>query len=315
MKIAIALFSALITFTAFASVPTEEGLLKNLNNAELPGNLVTVKAMVQSVAAPIETDAAKTDFYKFVISLENPNVISLFQVGYSSGQMLNSQIHSVKYIPDLLTAIKREKAPEKSLFYSVFMMLTLNQPQGMEAFLAKSGVQIVKNKNILNEDKMKLLKAYRNYLATSKGKNDALSPLNPTDPENKEKVLELFRANTFQRSKNIELIKLENEFVWKADWKNIKGYFTNEERRFRLLEYTTNENSVRLDATDYILFNGTNELPKFMTIKDTAANTIKIQILSLDTKMNREKKLTERYEEARKILPAGTVGPAYTFLF
>lgn len=319
MKVITFFFIFSLALSAKAAVPTEEGLLKNLNNADIPGNIITVKAMIQSNSSPVdagaEAEMAKADFYKFVLSLENPNSVSLFQVGYSDGQMLNSQIRTVKYIPDLLTAIKREKAPEKSLFYAILMMLTTNQSQGVEAFLEKSGVQIVKNKNILNEEKMKLFKAYRTYLANNKGKGDATSPLNPTDPQNKAKVIELFRANTFERAKNIELVKLENEFMWKADWRNIKGYFSNEERRFRLMEYTNDENNLKLGASDYILFNGTNELPKYMTVKDSKGVSTKIQILGLDTKKNREKKLVERYEEAKKSIPAGTVEANYSFLF
>jgi hypothetical protein len=320
MKIIIFVLAITLSFTTLAAVPTEEGLLKNLNNAGIPGNLITIKAMVQNsspaVGAVSEAEASKADYYKFVISLENPNQVSLFQVTYSNSQMLNNQIREVKYIPDLLTAIKREKTPEKGLFYAVMMMLTTNRSQGVEAFLEKSGVQIVRNKNILNEDKMKLLRTYRTYLANNKGKGDANSPLNPADPQNKAKVLELFRANTFQRSKNIELTKIENEFLWKADWKSVKGYFTNEERRLRMIEYVFGDATIKLEAKDYILFNGTNELPKYVLFKDTKGQMAKMQILSLDTKNNREKKLAERYEEARKSVPATSSGEtSYSFLF
>lgn len=67
------------------------------------------------------------------------------------------------------------------------MMLTTNRSQGVEVFLEKNGVSVVKNKTILNEDKMKLLRAYRTHLVNSKGKGDAGSPLNPEDPKIKEK--------------------------------------------------------------------------------------------------------------------------------
>jgi hypothetical protein len=320
MKVLITIFTLVLSLTTLAAVPTEEGLLKNLNNAGIPGNLITIKTMVQNsspaVGAVTETEATKADFYKFVLSIENPNIVSLLQVTYSNSQMLNNQIKDVKYIPDLLTAIKREKSPEKGMFYAVLMMLTTNRSQGVEAFLEKGGVQIVRNRNILNEDKMKLLRSYRTYLANNKGKGDANSPLNPPDPQNKAKNLELFRANTFQRSKNIELIKNENEFLWKADWKSVKGYFTNEERRLRIMEYVFGDTSIKLDAKDYILFNGTNELPKYIFFKDSKGQTAKMQILGLDTKNNREKKLTERYEEAKKSIPATNSGEtSYSFLF
>lgn len=311
-------FLIILVFSSqiFAAVPTEEGLLKNLNNAGIPGNLITIKAMVQgaTLGNVTEAEGSKTDYYKFVISLENPNVISLFQVAYSNGQMLNTQIRDVKYVPDLVTAIKREKSPDRGMFYAALVMLATNRSAGMEAFLEKSGIQIVKNKNILNEEKMKLLRAYRTYLATNKGKGEANSPLNPPDPQNKAKVVELFRANTFERSKNVELTKVENEFMWKVDWKSMQAYFSNEERRLRKLEFNSGDLNTRLEANEYIMFNGTNELPKFLYMKDSKGQTAKMQILGLDTKTNREKKLSERYEEAKKAAPSGTT-ENYTFLY
>lgn len=310
------LFTLLFSLKIFAAVPTEEGLLKNLNNAGIPGNLITIKTMIQG--APIgnvtESEGTKTEYYKFVISLENPGTVSLLQVAYSNAQMQNSQIRDVKYISDLVTAIKREKSPERGMFYAALVMLATNRSTGMEAFLEKGGVQIVRNKNLLNEEKMKLLRAYRTYLATNKGKGEANSPLNPADPQNKAKVLELFRANTFERSKNIELAKVDNEFMWRVDWKSVQAYFSNEERRLRKLEYTNADLNTRLDANEYVMFNGTNELPKFIFVKDTKGQTTKMQVLGLDTKTNREKKLTERYEEAKKAAPQGQV-ENFSFLY
>lgn len=310
MKLLAFLVFFLFSTQLLAAVPTEEGLLKNLNNAGIPGNLITIKAMVQGP----EVDGAKTDYYRFQISLENPAVVSLLQVAYSNGQMLNSQMKDVKYIPDMVSAIKRDKSVERGLFYAALMMLATNKSNGMEAFLEKNGIQIVRNKNILNEEKMKLLRAYRTYLANNKGKGDANSPLNPPDPANKAKVVELFRANTFDRAKNIELTKIENEFVWKVDWKSTQGYFTNEDRRLRRLDYVNGDLNVRLDATEYILFNGTNELPKFIFMKDSKGLSSKMQILGLDTKTNREKKLAERYDELKKALTSPTP-ESYTFLY
>lgn len=297
----------MISFSAFASVPTEEGLLRNLNNADLPGQYITVKTMVQSL-----TEADKTDYVKFQISVENPNAVSLLQTTYTNGQMLNSQIKSVKYFPDLLSQIRREKAPEKSLFYAVLMMLTTNRSQGMEAFLEKNGISVVKNKTILNEDKMKLLRAYRSHLVNNKGKGDAGSPLNPEDPKNKEKVLDLFRSNTFKRAKNIELVKKDNEFMWKVDWKAAQGFFSNEERQFRAIDYSTADSQIKIEASGYLLFNGTNELPKFMNVKDSTGQLYKIQTLGLDIKRT-DKRLADSYEELKKA--PGQSDAGYSFLF
>lgn len=316
MKVLTLLFSVLCSLALYASIPTEEGLLRNLNNADVSGNMITIKAMVQgsTLGNVTEAEGAKLDYYKFVLSLENPSMISLLQVNYSNGQMLNSQIRDVKYISDLVGAIRKEKSPERAMFYAALVMLTTNKSVGMEAFLEKSGIQIVKNKNITNEEKMKLLRSYKTYLLTNKGKGEANSPLNPADPQAKAKALELFRANTFQRSKNIELTKMDNEFMWKVDWKTVQAYFSNEERRLRKLDFINGELNARLDASDYVQFNGINELPKFMIMRDTKGQTSKLQILSLETKINREKKLLERYEEAKKSAPTPSAD-IYSFLF
>ncbi len=290
-KIVLAL---VISSSAFASVPTEEGLLRNLNNADLPGSYITVKMMVQSLA-----DQDKAEYVKLQLSVDNPNVVTALQTIYSNGQMLNSQIKSVKYIPDLLAQIKREPIPERSMFYGVMMMLTTNRSQGVEAFLEKNGVSIVKNRTVLNEDKMKLLRAYRTHLVNSKGRGDAGSPLNPEDPKNKEKVMDLFRSNTFRRAKNIELVKKDNEFMWKVDWKSSQGFFSNEERQFRAIDYSTGDSQIKLEASNYLLFNGTNELPKFMNFKDSKGSLYKIQTLGLDIK-RADKRLAETYEELKK---------------
>ncbi len=306
-----------LSFRSFAAVPTEEGLLKNLNNGNIPTKMLTIKAMVQSTSvttSPGEVEVPKSDYYKFVLNLDNPNTVSLFQIAYSNAQMLSSQIKDVTFIPDLLGAIRKEKSPERGMFYAVFMMLTTNRSIGMEAFLEKGGVQIVKNKNLLNDEKIKLFRAYRAYLASNKGKGEANSPLNPADPQNKAKIIELFRANTFERSKNIELVKVENEFFWKADWKSTQAYFSNEERRLRKVELKLADAEIKLEASDYMLFNNTNELPKFIRIKDSSGQSYKMQIMSLDSKNNNEKKLTERYEEEKKQAPQKNVN-YFSFLF
>ena len=304
LKIVLAL---VITSSAFASVPTEEGLLKNLNNADLPGAFITVKLMVQSLS---EQD--KSEYVRLQLSLDNPATINALQVVYSNGQMLNSQIKSVKYIPDLLSQIKKESVPEKSMFYGVLMMLTTNRSQGVEAFLEKNGVSIVKNRTVLNEDKMRLLRAYRSHLVNNKGKGEAGSPLNPEDPKNKERVMDLFRSNTFKRAKNIELVKKDNEFMWKVDWKSSQGYFSNEERQFREIDYNTGDSQIKLEASNYLLFNGTNELPKFMNMKDSKGLLYKIQTLSHDIKKT-DKRLAEIYEELKKA--PGQETTTYSFLF
>ena len=123
MKKNIVLFSLklslLIGFSinAKASVPTEEGLLRNLNNADLPGQFINIKLMVQAIGG--EQD--QSEYIKLQLSLENGNIISALQTTFSNGQMLNSQIKSIKYFPDLIKQLRIEKTPEKNFLWPFFL--------------------------------------------------------------------------------------------------------------------------------------------------------------------------------------------------
>jgi hypothetical protein len=295
-----------------ASVPRDEGLLRNPNNANVAGSVITIKAEIKKITDGVKESEGRNDFYKFVFVVDNN--ISLFQINYSGSQMLNNQIQDVKIFNNLSEAIKADRIPEKGMFYGVLTMLATNRSDVMESFIERTGSSITKNKSLLNEEKLKLLKTYRNYLINVKGKGEASSPLNPQDPNEKAKVVELFRANTYEPSKNIELVKEGNEFLWKADWKSVKALFTNEERRLKYVEFSNVSAKARIDVQDFTMFNNVNELPKSTMIKDSLGNSYKMTIFYEDVKKSQEKKIADRYEEAKKLMPKA-IDPNEIFSF
>jgi hypothetical protein len=298
MKKILLLALIILTNTTFAAIPTDEGLLRNPNNQAISGQQVTLKAEVRK---QLEGGAGeRVDHYKFVFTIDDK--ISLLQVNYSNAQMLGSQIQDVKYIYDLEDAIRKDRTPERGMFYGALAMLGTNKAEPIEAFIERTGSSIIKNRALMNEDKMKLIRTYRNYLLTTKGKGEATSPLNPQDPAEKAKVVEIFKSNTFTRSKNIELIKDGNEFLWKADWKSVVGYFSNEERRLKSIEYSDVVAKVKLDASEYAMLNNANEFPRSIFLKDSSGETYKMSFYYQEVKKTPEKKLTERFEEAKKLM-------------
>ena len=284
-----------LIFNSGASVPTEEGLLKNLNNSEIPGSFITLKLMANSILEP-----EKLEYIKLNYQSDNSGPISVTQSVYSNSQMLPSQLKSAKHVPDVVAFLRKEKQPERHIFNSILIMLLTNRSAAFESFLEQNGVSVIKNKSLLNEEKIKLLRQYRAHLINSKGRGDAGSPLNPDDPKAKERVLELFRANSFKRSRNIELTKKDGEFMWKVDWKVAQVFFTNEERRFRMINYSTSDLKIRLEASQYLMFNGINETPKYLNLIDSAGVNYKIQTLSLEIKKV-DKKPIEYFEEYKKV--------------
>lgn len=288
----------LIVNVSIAAIPTDEGLLRNPNNQIIAGQQVTLKAEVRK---QLEGGAGeRVDHYKFVFIIDDK--ISLLQINYSNSQMLASQIQDVKFIADLEDAIRKDRTPERGMFYGALAMLATNKADPIEAFIERTGSSIIKNKALMNEDKIKLIRTYRNYLLTTKGKGEATSPLNPQDPAEKAKVVEIFKSNTFTRSKNIELVKEGNEFLWKADWKSVVGYFTNEERRLKSLEYSDVVAKVRMEAGEYAMLNNVNEFPRSLFLRDSAGESYKMSFYFQEVKKAQEKKLIDRFEEAKKLM-------------
>jgi hypothetical protein len=244
--------------------------------------------------------AAQNEYIKIIFFVEKSGVIGAFQITYGDSQMQSSQIHDVKYIADLPKALTQEISPEKSLFYGALLMLATNHPDGMEAFIEKNGVKFNRNKTQVNEEKLALLKSYKEYLVNTKGKGkgEAESPLNPPDPEERTKVIALFKSNTYTRSPNVELIKIGSEFFWKADWKNLQGLFTNEERRLKKFDYKNQDGEYSLEVSEFTLFNGINELPKFIEIKSEKGLNTKIQIIAEEVGNKKEKDFEELKKKA-----------------
>jgi hypothetical protein len=283
---------------AIGAVPTEEGLLRNLSNPNLAGKVVTIHL------------ALKNEFIKLIFLMDKPNSIDMLQATYGDSQMQPSQLRDVKFISDLSLAISKETHPERSLFYGTMLMLATNRSVGMEIFLDKNGVKITKNKELINEDKMNLLRSYHSYLANNKGKSESDSPLNPADPTERTKVIALFKSNTYTPSKNIELIKDGDLFLWKADWKSLQGYFTNEERRLKKFNYKNQEGEFIIEASEYTSFNGNNDFPKFIEIKTDKGPEAKIQILSEEVGSKRN---LDEYK--KKNLPKKDSKDILSFLF
>ncbi len=303
MKKQYLLLTFLLAFqSVLAAIPTEEGLLQNLNNQALTGNVVTVKMALKQ--------ENRNEYLKFIFLLDRPNIISLVQITYGDSQMQSTQIRDIKVIQDLNSKLAQEKLPERNLFYGTLLMLATNKPSGVEVFLKKNGVEITKNKSLMNEEKMKLLRSYKTYLTQNKSKGEADSPLAPTDPEEKNKVISLFKSNTYTQTKNIELVKDGSDFLWKADWKSVQALFSNEERRLKKITYKNLDNEYTIETRDYTSFNGLNELPKYIEISNEKGAVASFQVISEEVNSKRDLE-----DIKKKIVPFKDSQAVLSFLY
>lgn len=299
MKKIVVVFCLCFVAVSFAAIPTEEGLLKNLNNSAPQVGQTILRLKVSG------NDGLKIDaYYKLILSNENPNAIQVLQLKYAGSQMSASQLKDVKYDADLFARIKKEVVSEKTIFYSALSFLVFNKGLGLETIIDKTGGAVLKTRGLYNEEKMRLLRQYKGYLANSKSKSDSDSPLNPADAKDKQRVQELFRANSLRSSPNVKLAKIGSSFMWHADWKNVQAYFSNEERRLKNLEITNSESTIKLELDQYGILNGINEFPKTLVLQGKDGIVYKVQVLGVESKVSKEKTLVAKYEEAKKITEA-----------
>lgn len=317
MKTKILLILSLIIQTTLASIPTTEGLFRNGNNADVAAPLILVKAMVSTEVsnmlmekptsevseglekAAIEEQEPRKHFVKFLLSAEQEERVQLIQVIYKSGKMLDKDIVNVRFFSNLKEKIL--KSPTRlALFYSLLSSFALNRSEEMSAFLKLTSKTYQPNEALVDTEKDALYKRYKRYLTVVKEdeslKDTMDNPLRPEDPEVKKVANEIEERPFMVRDKNVSLIKTQAGFQWAVKLDVLEAYFDNKNRRLERLLYGQLDKNTILSFDDYILFDGTHELPKNIKIV-APEETINIRMLTLNHLNLGNKSMTFRYGE------------------
>jgi hypothetical protein len=325
-KISTLLCFWLLSFNLVAAKPTIEGLIRNGNNPELIGNLVMVKLAIEEIAnheilqktnvENAEEFKAKLEpllmerkvepkFIKFVFSLEKKDKIGLIQLEYSDGSMKNEFLDKVGYFPNLIKDVDLDAKLERSLFYSLVTMFSLNDSRTMSALFKKLDLEYKTNKELMNPEKISLLNRYKLYLGKIKEspeeKEELINPLKPQDEELNQKVKEVLGSSMYHKGEKVSLIRKGGKFFWEVALTNINALFTNDEQRIENLKIRTIDGEIKTTFGEYLLFNGIQELPKIMMIKSLNHRIYKAKFI--DYKIyNSKKKFYKRVENYKKLL-------------
>lgn len=325
-KISALLCFCLLSFNLLAAKPTIEGLIRNGNNPELIGNLVMVKLAIEEI--PNHEILQKTNmekaeefkatlepilmerkvepkYIKFVFSLEKKDKIGLIQLEYSDGSMKNEFLDKVGYFPNLIKDIDLDAKLERSLFYSLVTMFSLNDSRTMSTLFKKLDLEYKTNKELMNPEKISLLNRYKLYLGKIKEspeeKEELVNPLKPIDEERKQKVKEILGSSMYHKGNKVSLIRKGGEFFWEVALTNINALFTNDDQRIDNLKIRTIDGEIKTTFGEYLLFNGIQELPKIMMIKSLNHRIYKAKFI--DYKIyNSKKKFYKRVENYKKLL-------------
>ncbi len=305
----------------FASVPTTEGLFRNGNNAEVLTNLVMIKMMVEndvsemlmekesSEVSPedekraLEKKTKSPVYAKFLLSQEPEERVQLIQIIYLDGKMQDNKIVDVRYFSNLKQKIL--SSPNKlAIFYSLLCSLSLNRSEEMSAFLKRNSKVYMDNKDLVDPEKKALYEKYKRYLSLIKEdeslKETMDNPFRPADPEVL-KVVNAIKDRPFMmKDKNVSLLKTQNGFFWTVNLDVMDAVFDNKNYRLEKLKYGQVNKGLIFNLDDFILFDGTHELPKNIKIL-SQESTDNLRVLSLSHLSLKNKSMAFRYGEYRDL--------------
>lgn len=308
-----------LIFSTQASIPTTEGLFRNGNNAEVSATLIMVKTVVTSkvssmlmekpateVPAKEENDALveepKPVHVKFLISSEGNDRVQLIQAIYETGKMDQGKLLDVRYFSNLEEKIKKSPT-QLALFYSLLTSLTLNRSRELDTFLKLNSKTYRSNKDLVDPEKKALYERYKRYLKVVKEdeslKETMTNPMKPEDPEIA-KSIEIVKSKPFmQRDENVSLKKTTNGFKWVINLDVMDAIFDNKSHRLEKLSFGKVDRNINFNFDDYILFDGTHELPKKIKML-TPAEEVEVRVTSLTHLNIGNKTMSTRYGEYRK---------------
>jgi len=336
MKNKMILICLLTVVNIYGSVPTTESLFRNNNNSDVQATLVMVtlqaekdinKSALDSVSSEesnIESEAIlanekKTQKVnlKYLFTVNESEQVEAVRVTYKTGKMDDENIIDVKFYKNLTTDVLNS-TEHKALLLSLLSSLALNRSQEMSAFLKKVSKNYKTNQELVDPEKKALYSKYKKYLKLVK-EDEALkeSLENPMDPKDEDikKTVEMIKERPFlQKDESVSLEKKESHFLWKVDLDVVDAIFDGKTQRLLRLDYTEPDNKLSISLDDYILFNGSNELPKIIKL-DTQDYTYNLRTSSHVQLNLGTKSMWNRFNEYKDKLKENGEVQSFDFFF
>jgi len=323
MKLFLSTLLVIFLNQALAAIPTVEGLFRNSSNREVAGEGIRISYSIEEQQNEIllqKTESESTDkelevemlkqklepvFIKQSILIgEDGNSLQSIKYIFNSAEMKNNNLINFKFAPSYNAKIISEFDINKRVFESLKAMYLLNNSSIIGTLLREKGNGYKSNKDILDVEKVRLLERYKEYLIATKEdpdlREELSSPLNPTDLEERGKVLDLMKKNMYEKTNQVSLVKKKNLFRWKVDLGTILAEFSNEDHRLKKFNLQNN-GQIEVTTGDYILFDGLHELPKVIIFKGNNDRVYKIRIISLKHYQTYKKTFSKELKSLSKL--------------
>lgn len=272
----------IISLNLFAYTPTVESLFRNSENRDIEKNTVIISFKVKALdeitnkTEKLEGDSKnenKEVYAKYYFNLENQKRTRLITSYYNTGSMRASQAQGIRFIQNAEEYYRTgaEQSLSSVTLHSLIQSLVINKTDSVIELFKSCSPNIKKNKEVLNKEKIYLYERYKNYLITIKDepslKESLQNPLESENPEEQEKIKEIQSSSFYQTSENVKLVREGDQFLVEFKEPGLRARFSNGKHRLRDLALICDNQELLLEFSDYLLFNGVHELPKYIYFK------------------------------------------------
>lgn len=306
----------ILSINSYAYTPTIESLLRQGSEIDTLKNTVALNLRIyervedkknKKIKKEDETPTENKTFYsKMIFGNENEKIARFIDLDYGTKGISTSNLRKIhhRYSLRASTIDKNSESIERRAFYAMITSIFYKDGAMLIDLANSLGANIKKNTELVNSKKMHYLYKYKNYLKESLLEDSELeieSPLNPSDPNEKEGVNEIMSQFFYEKSPYVSRIKEGNNYFWKIEEKNIEAKFDVSSRNMEYLKINIGDDkSIEFYCKSYSVFNGTFELPQFVYIKDLSDRYFIVELDKFssfsDTPENFSKRLS-RYEK------------------
>ncbi len=276
----VVLFTGIYSIIGHSYVPTLDSLLRNGNNEDINQN--TVIANLTITEKPTEpTEQIKTYYSKFVISNFREtysNIIQLnFERDFTNSSMREMKVIASNGVKNVFTA---NENLDGEMFYGLLEFLVLNKSKRLLSVLRKYDPGLKDNKELINQDKLTLLKRYKTYLEAQKedeDNQDLKNPLKPQTEEEQKSVSEIMKQAMILPDENIKRIKIGDEFYFIVDKENM---FLKFDKNHRIKEFNFRNlygGEIEIVFGRFVAFSNALEFPEFIRIKSSSGRNYEIR--------------------------------------
>ena len=290
-----------IVNTAFAYTPTVESLFRHGSNPEVTTNALSLNFSVKDLS-----NAELVQFYKIYFDVFDGETLKVSQTAYNQESYSEASLLNKIYHSQLAPVTFKNYSVDKAVFYSLLHSILLNDGRFIVDYLKLAGVPVRRNNEILNDEKIALMKDYKNYLIAINNdrslKKTMSSPLKPESQDGQERASRILNGPMYKDMDQVKLSSFEGKPAWLIEATGLQAYVSYEERRPIKVKLKANGGEVEIQCLDYWRPDGAHAVPKKMIVKTSKGEMFQVETTSLRYYNEKEDDLIKRLRHWDEIL-------------